>query len=133
MLPPVVDTVNSTYLVISWPEPRFPNGILVQYSLSLVRANTVDAPTVVTVPGTDLNTTVSTLMPFTLYQLQLTAFTSRGSTSSTTVLQRTAEDSKHNELFGLMVKSSSVGYCTCQQCSYAIHQCNLQVHGVRPM
>lgn len=83
--PPSVDSVGSTFLVVSWSPPAVPNGDIILYNLTLNGQ-------VVFSSQQDLSYTISDLQPFTSYLLAVIACTVRGCGSSNDSMARTLED-----------------------------------------
>ena len=92
---------DSRSIFISWepPLPEEQNGILRQYVITLMSAETDD---IVTTSAIGTNMTVSGLIPFTTYQCRVAAETIATGPRTEAVLARTSEDSKYicNRLAG---------------------------------
>ena len=67
-----LEEVGSTYVVVSWGVPDFPNGIIRQYIVSLTDENGVLLSNIST---SALSVNISQLAPFTHYQVTVVAET----------------------------------------------------------
>lgn len=87
VVPPSVIDATTTSISFSWSNPLRPNGDISNFTLQLN-----DSFFSVTIPGSYLNYTVSSLMPFTWYQVILTACTAGGCTTSNSIVAMTLPD-----------------------------------------
>lgn len=87
VLSPTVTNAETTSLSFSWSNPLRPNGNIQNFTLQL-NGNLFT----VTVPGTQMSDTVSSLMPFTQYQVTLTACTISGCATSNVTIAMTLPD-----------------------------------------
>ena len=87
VLSPSVITATTTSLSFSWSNPLRPNGDIRNFTLQLN-----DTLFTTTVPGSQMNYTVTSLMPFTQYQVVLTACTLTGCAMSNTTIVMTLPD-----------------------------------------
>jgi usherin len=80
---PSVLVVGCCSVSVTWEAPTMPNGVISTYKLSYRIVSTVqNSVASVTVAGTVLNTSISGLLPYTNYAVQVTAVNSAGSASS---------------------------------------------------
>lgn len=80
---PTVNNITANSANISWSKPLTQNGDVTEYVLKLNQNESYS--------GTELHTVLSDLQPHTTYQLVLSACTSGGCTTSTTVSATTEE------------------------------------------
>ena len=82
---PVVSNLEARSLVITWQQPSRPNGVIMEYVLTLVSNSTV------LFRGLQFSLTLSDLTPFTNYSFQLTVCNSIGCSPSNVVETQTPE------------------------------------------
>ena len=85
--------ITSTYAVIQWIIPEFPNGIIQNYTLSLTDANDGTEMNITTDPD-QLSVNVTGLDPFTHYWIVVYAETIAVGEGSSNFSIRTLQDSK---------------------------------------
>ena len=84
--------INSTYAIIRWIEPEFPNGIVRRYILTLT--NTDDDGTERNITTGQLSVNATELVPFTQYWIVVFAETVAVGDGSSNISIRTLQDSK---------------------------------------
>lgn len=84
---PVIIAVNPRSIVLMWVEPTIPNGIITEYVLTLLGANS----TVVFRGMDSFSATASNLDPFTLYSFNLMVCNGAGCVTTNTVQAMTLE------------------------------------------
>ena len=89
--PPSLTELSPTSIHASWTPPTEPNGIISHYELVRVFGSELSQEETL-FNGTELQTTVSSLLPNTLYYLKVIAFNSVGSVASNTSTITTPED-----------------------------------------
>ena len=87
VLSPSVTAATTTLLSFSWSNPLRPNGDIRNFTLQLD-----DSLFTITVPGSQMNYTVTSLMPFTQYQVVLTTCTLAGCAMSDATIAMTLPD-----------------------------------------
>lgn len=84
--------INSTYAIIGWIEPEFPNGVVRRYILTLTNAD--DDGTERNITTDELSVNVTGLVPFTEYWIVVFAETVAVGDGSSNISIRTPQDSK---------------------------------------
>ena len=83
--------ISSTYAIIRWTEPEFPNGVIRRYTLSFTNA---DDGTEGNISTDQLSVNVTELVPFTQYWIVVFAETVAVGDGSSNISIRTLQDSK---------------------------------------
>ena len=79
--------LNSTHITVEWGEPDTPNGIVRQYIISYNLSGSDD----INVTVNTTNVTIEDLMPFTVYEFTISAFTIIKTGSGASDIVRTEE------------------------------------------
>jgi usherin len=90
--PPVLTVLGPSSIMATWQLPRNTNGVIIRIELRLLLGLESAFQVVFNDINLDLETTITGLVPNTLYTFQLVAFNAGGSVSSPVVQGQTLED-----------------------------------------
>lgn len=77
--PPSLQLSTATSVYVTWMPPLYPNGIIMNYTVTLMEGATVDT---FSYNDTTMATTLDNLAPFTVYDVTVTSTNDEGSVTS---------------------------------------------------